>query len=234
MSNDENYKPLVALIVLAVVALVATIVTFANMACPPINATKPPAAKYLSNDTTVAGGQYVEAGYYYDSAGGINFTRISIWLVNATKLPVAKHLDDDVDGAYVKAGYYYDDIRGLNITRISITGFAGDPAEYTSIVKLCNKHSSAPITAYLVWSGPVTTTSHEQYIRAFLVKGPDGKGVGFVGNTTYTTAGPYTISPGGCLDIGAYVLIDPNLPSGAANGRTVLGQYQVDIVMSPS
>jgi hypothetical protein len=65
----------------------------------------------------------------------------------------------------------------------------------------------------------------------YLVKGPDGRSVGFVGSTTYTTAGPYTIDPGQCIDIGAYVAIDPAIPPHLADGRTVLGQYQVNIVM---
>ncbi len=84
-----------------------------------------------------------------------------------------------------------------------------------------------------MWRGPVTTTGHERYIRAFLVKGPDGRGVGFVGATTYYTAGPYTIERGRCIHIGAYVAIDPAIPRHLADGRTVLGQYQVDIRMSP-
>ncbi len=58
-------------------------------------------------------------------------------------------------------------------------------------------------------------------------------GVGFVGSTTYTTAGPYTINQGQCLVLGAHVAIDPAIPSNLANGGIVLGQYQVDIVMSP-
>ena len=59
-------------------------------------------------------------------------------------------------------------------------------------------------------------------------------GVGFVGATTYNTAGPYTINSGQCIDIGAYVAIDPAIPPNLADGRTVLGQYQVDIRMSQS
>ena len=85
-----------------------------------------------------------------------------------------------------------------------------------------------------MWRGQVGSTGYESYIKAFLVKGPDGNGVGFVGATTYNTAGPYTIDTGQCIDIGAHVRIDPAIPMDLADGRTVLGQYQVDIVMSPS
>ncbi len=170
-------------------------------------------------------------------AATVTFTNVTYWLINATKPPAMKYPGTDTavaGGQYVKVSYYYDSDRGINITRISIIGFTGDPTNYTSVIKVCNYYGTTPITAYLVWRGPVGTTGHERYIRAFLVKGPDGQGVGFVGATTYDTAGPYTISPGRCIDIGAYVAIDPAIPLHLADGRTVLGQYQVDIRMSPS
>ncbi len=192
MAKRKNYKPLIALAALAAAALVAAAITFTNVTYWLINATKPPAMKYLGADTAVAGGQYVKVSYYYDSD------------------------------------------RGINITRISIIGFTGDPTNYTSVIKVCNYYGTTPITAQLAWVGPVTTTGYENYIRAFLVKGPDGRGVGFIGSTTYNTAGPYTIGTGGCIEIGAYVAIDPAIPLTLADGRTVLGQYQVDIRMSPS
>jgi hypothetical protein len=169
-------------------------------------------------------------------AATMTFTNVTYWLINATKPPAMKYPGNDtaVDGGqYVNVSYYYDSDKGINITRISIIGFTGDPTNYTSVIKVCNYYSPTPITANLVWVGPVTTTGYEQYIRSFLVKGPDGQGVGFVGSTTYNTAGPYTINPGQCIDIGAYVAIDPAIPSNLADGKTVLGQYQVDIRMSP-
>jgi hypothetical protein len=169
-------------------------------------------------------------------AATVTFTNVTYWLINATKPPAMKYPGADTavaGGQYVKVSYYYDSDRGINITRISIIGFTGDPTNYTSVIKVCNYYGTTPITAYLVWVGPVTTTGYESYIKAFLVKGPDGQSVGFVGSTPYSTAGPYTINPGQCIDIGAYVAIDPAIPSNLADGRTVLGQYQVDIVMSP-
>jgi len=195
MPEQENYRPLIALVVLGVVALVAATVTFTNVTYWLINTTKPPAMKYPGDDATVAEGQYVKVSYYYDSA------------------------------------------RGINITRISIIGFTGDPTNYTSVIRVCNYYGPTPITANLVWVGQVGSTGYERYIRAFLVKGPDGRGVGFVGNTTYNTAGPYTICPGQCIHIGAYVVIDPAIADAhpeVLNGRTVLGRYQVDIVMELS
>jgi hypothetical protein len=167
-------------------------------------------------------------------AAAVTFTNVTYWLINATLPPAMKYPGDDTavaSGQYVKVSYYYDS--GINITRISIIGFTGDPTNYTSVIKVCNRYGTTPITATLAWVGQVGSTGYESYIRAFLVKGPDGRGVGFVGTTTYSTAGPYTINPGRCIDIGAYVVIDPAIPPHLANGRTVLGQYQVNIVMSP-
>jgi len=155
-----------------------------------------------------------------------------------------KYPGDDVgvaSGQYVKVSYYYDSTNGINVTKISIIGFTGDPTNYTSVIKVCNYYGTTPITARLVWRGPVTTTGYESYIRAFLVgkyntAGTNFEGgyVGFVGSTTSYEAGPYTIGTGQCIDIGAHVRIDPAIPMSLADGRTVLGQYQVDIVMSPS
>jgi len=172
-------------------------------------------------------------------AATITFTNVTYWVINATKPPAMKYPGADTTvagGQYVKVSYYFDDASGVNITKISIIGFTGDPTNYTSVVKVCNYYGSAPISAQLVWRGQVGSTSYESYIKAFLVKGPDGNGVGFVGATTYTTAGPYTINPGSCIDLGAYVKIHPKLAHDyptVVDGNTVIGQYQVDIVMSP-
>jgi hypothetical protein len=175
-------------------------------------------------------------------AATVTFTNVTYWLINATKPPAMKYPGADTavaGGQYVKVSYYYDSDRGINITRISIIGFTGDPTNYTSVIKVCNYYGTTPITANLAWVGQVGSTGYERYIKAFLV-GPLVRspavidGVGFVGSTTYNTAGPYTIYPGQCIDIGAYVAIDPAIPSSLADGRTVLGQYQVDIRMSPS
>jgi len=173
-------------------------------------------------------------------AATVTFTNVTYWLINATKPPAMKYPGFDTavaGGQYVKVSYYYDS--GINITRISIIGFTGDPTNYTSVIKVCNKYGNTPISATLVWVGQVSNTGYEQYIKAFLV-GPFVRspavidGVGFVGSTTYNTAGPYTIDTGQCIDIGAYVVIDPAIPANLTDGKTVLGQYQVNIRMSPS
>jgi hypothetical protein len=173
-------------------------------------------------------------------AATVTFTNVTYWLINAAMPPAMKYAGDDTTvagGQYVKVSYYYDSNAGINITRISIIGFTGDPTNYTSVIKVCNYYGTTPINAELVWVGPVVDTDYDHYIKAFLVKGPDDNGVGFVGATTYDRAGPYTINPGSCIDIGAYVVIDPQLAEDypdAVNGQTVIGQYQVNIVMSPA
>jgi hypothetical protein len=176
-------------------------------------------------------------------AATVAFTNVTYWLINATRPPAMKYPGADTavaGGQYVKVSYYYDSGRGINITRISIIGFTGDPVNYTSVIRVCNYYGTAPIRVWLVWRGPVTTTGYEQYIKAFLVGPATGAtgtnivGVGFVGSTTYTTEGPYTIDQGQCVTFGAHVAIDPAIPPNLANGRTVLGQYQVDIVMNVS
>jgi hypothetical protein len=175
-------------------------------------------------------------------AATVTFTNVTYWLINATKPPAMKYPGADTavaGGQYVKVSYYYDSDRGINITRISIIGFTGDPTNYTSVIKVCNKYGSTPITANLVWVGQVGG-SYGSYIKAFLVGPADGTnivGVGFVGTTTYNTAGPYSINRGDCIDIGAYVVIDPSIADDhpeVLDGGTVLGQYQVNIVMSLS
>jgi hypothetical protein len=170
-------------------------------------------------------------------AATVTFTNVTYWLINATRPPAMKYAGADTaiaGGQYVRVSFYYDSGRGINITRISIVGFTGDPTTYDSVVRVCNYYGNIPIQARLEWRGRVTNTGHEQYIKAFYVRGPDGQRVGFEGGTTYTTAGPYTINPGQCITLGAYVAIDPAIPPHLANGRTVLGQYQIDIIMSAS
>ena len=172
-------------------------------------------------------------------AATVTFTNVTYWLINATKPPAMKYPGADTavaGGQYVKVSYYYDSDRGINITRISIIGFTGDPTEYTSVIKVCNKYGSTPINVTLHWAGRLSNTGYERYIKAFLVRVGE-VGVGFDGSVIYYSEGPYTISPGQCIDIGAYVVIDPAIADHhpeVLDGRTVLGQYQVDIRMSPS
>jgi hypothetical protein len=165
-------------------------------------------------------------------ASMFTFTNVTYWVINATRPPVSADLGSDATGGgadYIKVQTEYDPTTGRNITRISIIGFKGVPTQYNSVLKLCNRYGSAVMNARLIWRGPVYSTGHESYIRAFYVFGSGGQKAGFEGTTTYSAAGPFPISPGGCIDIGAYVFIDANLPDSLADGRTIIGSYQVDI-----
>ncbi len=167
-------------------------------------------------------------------AATFTFTNVTYWVINATKPPVVIDPGSDaVHDDYVDVDHYYDPATGRNITRISIVGFRGAPTTYTSVLKLCNRYGSGPIQARLVWVGPVGTWPHASYIRAFYAIGPGGQKVGFEGTTTHSAAGPYTINPGTCIDIGAHVAIDANLPDSLADGRTILATYQIDIEIRP-
>jgi hypothetical protein len=168
-------------------------------------------------------------------ASMFTFTNVTYWVINATKPPVTADLGSDATGGgdeYINIDTEYDPTTGRNITRISIVAFRGVTTDFPSALKLCNRYGSGPMQARLIWQGRVGTTGHESYIRTFYVYGPGGQKVGFDDSTTYNTAGPFTINPGSCIDIGAYVLVDANLPDHLADGRTILARYQVDIEIS--
>jgi len=171
-------------------------------------------------------------------AATFTFTNVTYWSINATKPPISVDQGSDAttppSSDYIHVGNEYDPTTGKNITRISIVGFKGAATDFSSVLKLCNRYGSGPMQVRLVWVGLVGSTPYTSYIRAFYAKAPGGQKVGFEGSTTHSSAGPYTIAPGNCIDIGAHVAIDANLPDSAANGRTILGTYQIDIEISLS
>jgi len=209
MAKRKNYKPLIALAALAVAALALATMTFTNVTYWLINATLPPAMKYPGSDTTITSRA--------DNSGYKN---------------------------YVYVTYYYDS-NGYNVTRISIVGFTGDPTNYTNVLQLCNYRYSGTLYAKLVAVGTVDSTGYESYIKDFRVYFyQDGQGntygysqngyyVQFVGSSAQVTStNSVPISQGQCAIVGAYVLVDPSLPPRAADGKTVIATYQVDVVFS--
>jgi len=202
MARKKNYRPLIALAALAVAALALATLTFTNVTYWLINATLPPAMKYPGTDTQIAG--------RYDGSGYNN---------------------------YVYVSYYYDSSRGLNITRISIVGFTGDPTNYTNVLQLCNKYYQGTLYAKLVAVGATSNTGYESYVKDFRVY--------FVNPTTtpnyvefqptgvtQSATGSVAIPYGQCATVGAYVVVDPSLPSTVADGKTVIAQYQINVVFS--
>jgi hypothetical protein len=176
----------------------------------------------------------------------LTFTNVTYWLINATLPPAMKYAGDDtaISGRsdnsgynrYVYVTYYYDPNTGYNVTRISIVGFTGDPTNYTDVIKLCNKYYSRSISVELVAKGPVGTTRLESYVRDFRVylSTDATKYVEFSGTSVVKGSDTLgTIGPGSCITLGAYVLVDPNLPADARNGKTVIAQYEIDVLFKP-
>lgn len=166
----------------------------------------------------------------------LSFTNITYWAVNATLPPAMKYagLDTAVAGGrYIRVSYYYDGF-GRNITRISVVGFTGDPTNYTDALRICNRYGSTAVAARLSYRG-VVGGQYVGYVRSFYVyfashvAGP--RGVGFLGGATFTQSGVVYIPPGRCAVLGVYVVVSPDLPPAAADGKTVLAEFQVDIVM---
>jgi len=215
MARKKNYRPLIALAALAVAALALATMTFTNVTYWLINATLPPAMKYAGTDTTIAG-----------------------------------RADNSGYDKYVYVTYYYDPNTGYNVTRISIVGFTGDPTNYTDVLHLCNKYYSKTLYAKLVAKGYMTCSDPAcanvpQYIKDFRVYFyQDGQGktygysangyyVQFVGSTAQVTStNSVPIPQGSCAVVGAYVVVDPSLPSQYRDGKTVIAQYEVDVVFS--
>jgi len=220
MAKKKNYKPLIALAALAVAALALATMTFTNVTYWQINATLPPAMKYPGTDTQIAG-----------------------------------RLDNEKYNNYVYVTYYYDSDTGYNITKISIVGFTGDPTNYTDVLQLCNKYYSGTLYAKLVANGYFSgqdTANKPEYIKDFRVyfyKVVDSSDSTY-GNKIYgySASGYYVqfkqdtvqvdktdsveIPQGHCAIVGAYVVVDPNLPEGYRDGKTVIAQYEVDVVFS--
>jgi len=211
MARKKNYRPLIALAALAVAALALATMTFTNVTYWLINATLPPAMKYPGTDTQIAG-----------------------------------RLDNNKYNNYVYVTYYYDSTNGYNITKISIVGFTGDPTNYTNVLQLCNKYYSGTLYAKLVANGLLGGAA-PGYIKDFRVYfyqdgegkthgySADGYYVKFVGSSAQVTStNSVPIPQGQCAVVGAYVFVNPNLSAQYRDGKTVIAQYEVDVVFSTS
>lgn len=198
----RKYIPLIAIAALAISALVAATLTFTNLTYWQINATLPPAMKYAGADTGITG-----------RADGSGYSQ------------------------YVYVSYYY--ANGYNITRISIVGFTGDPTNYTNVLQICNRYYNGPLNVQLVAKGAVSNTGYESYIKDFRVyfySPQPSSGTNYVEfqgtSVVQSSTGIVQLAQGQCAQIGAYVLVDPNLPSTVRNGKTVIAEYEVDVVFS--
>jgi len=209
MAKRKNYKPLIALAALAVAALALATLTFTNVTYWLINATLPPAMKYPGTDTQITG-----------RADGSGYDR------------------------YVFVSYYYDPSTGYNVTRISIVGFTGDPTNYTNVLQLCNKYYSGTLYAKLVAKGLLGGYAPDKIkdFRVYFYQDGQGTTYGYSASGYYvqfvqssaqvTSTNSVPIPQNTCAIVGAYVVIDPTLDPQYRDGKTVIAQYEVDVVFS--
>jgi len=178
----------------------------------------------------------------------MTFTNLTYWQISATLPPAMKYPGTDATSSatsqYVKVSYYYDTNTGYNITQISIVGFTGDPTNYTNVLQLCNKYYSGTLYVKLVAVGKVGNTGYEGYVKDFRVyfynpvPGTGSKEVTFSGTNVGTAETGYVIlNKDKCAQVGAYVLVDPQLYAAyprVVDGQTVIATYQVNVVFSTS
>jgi len=169
-----------------------------------------------------------------------------------TDTQIAGRADNSGYNNYVYVTYYYDS-NGYNITKISIVGFTGDPTNYTDVLQLCNKYYSGTLYAKLVAKGSLggVATDSVRDFRVYFYKVVDSSGniygnkiygysangyyVQFVGSSAQVTStNSVPIPQGYCAIVGAYVFVDPNLSKDYRDGKTVIAQYEVDVVFSTS
>jgi len=175
----------------------------------------------------------------------MTFTNVTYWLINATLPPAMKYPGEDATSTatsrYVKVSYYYDSNTGYNITKISIVGFTGDPTNYTKVLSICNKYYSGTLNVQLQYVGEVSGT-YSSYVKSFFVYFTGTtNGVGFIttasGTTTTTQSSPVQLGTGDCVDVGVYVVIDPQLYNDhpeVVDGQHDIATYQVNVVFSTS
>ncbi|MEM0483222.1 MAG: hypothetical protein QW434_00760 [Pyrobaculum sp.] len=180
-------------------------------------------------------------------AATMTFTNYTYWLINATLPPAMKYAGDDTTitgrnddsgyDRYIYVSWYRDPDTGLNITRISVVGFTGDVVNYTSALKLCNRYYSGTLNVQLQLAQ--VSGTHVGDVRYFRVQFEDADtdytGVEARGSTiTVPWSGSVTLGSGSCRTLGVRILIDPNLPPEARDGKTVLATYEIRVHFSTS
>jgi len=181
------------------------------------------------------------------SLAALQFTNVTNWSVNATLPPAMKYAGADTgitgrsDGSgysnYIYVTYSYDSNTGLNKTMISIVGFTGDVTNYTNALQVCNYHYNGPLTVYITYKGPASSSQYQQYVRQFVVYNSNNTQQ-WVGFNPTTQTGPVTLGQipyDQCMPLGVSVLVNAskyNINPSAFNGKTPLATYEVDITFS--
>jgi len=145
-------------------------------------------------------------------------------------------------GEYLKIEYEYDQTTGYNITKISVTGFTGDPTDYTDAFRVCN-YGSGQVQVRLHAVGEVGNGQYVQFIKDFRVY-PVGQSNDYVGFSGSTVARQYSnwyaVAQNTCASFSVYVLVDANIYDYLANnnpadlqklkqGKLTLATYQVNV-----
>ncbi|QOJ78612.1 hypothetical protein IG193_07595 [Infirmifilum lucidum] len=159
-------------------------------------------------------------------AAAVTITNITEWTVKAQGAPVVKVAGSDADGTYVAVGTYTG-TDGTNRTTITVVGFKGDITRYTSVLKICNKNYSKPVSVSLVYKTLLSGNwNYVKYIK-ILYPGSSPPSTLTIDSTTSpgTSITLGTVDPGSCTsDIGVEVLVTPDAPT-----NTNLITIEVDV-----
>ncbi len=153
------------------------------------------------------------------AAAAVALTNITEWTVKAQGAPVVKVAGSDVDYKYVTVGTYAAS-DGTNRTTITVVGFKGDITRYTSVLKICNKNYTKPVTVSLVYRQLLSGSwAYVKYIK-IIYPGSSQNPTATLYIDSNTSSGTSislgTVYPGSCTDdIGVEVLVTPDAPSNA-------------------
>lgn len=161
----------------------------------------------------------------------ISLTNITEWYVIAKHPPIVKVVGSSLQNTsyiYNQVGYVYADFDGTNRTVIQLTAFTGDPTKYSEVIKVCNKDNQT-YRVRLVYQGLITSYNWDmvQYLDVWI--GNENNKLALKNANVGASTEWVNVSPGGCVSVGAEILVKAN----AANGATVVG-FRVDVVSERS
>ncbi|MEM0024254.1 MAG: hypothetical protein QXF90_06255 [Thermofilaceae archaeon] len=165
------------------------------------------------------------------ATAAITITNITEWSIQAKPAPIKKEKGSDmITSNYINTGVTTetkDDF--TNRTIITLTGFKGDPTNYTEVIRICNRDSRS-YKVQLVYKGLLnggTWPDKVKYVKLSLGGEPSG-GYQIDQNTQIDTpipSDPISIDPEQCLSVSAEILIHPDADDGVE-----LIRLQIDVV----
>jgi len=160
------------------------------------------------------------------ATAAVTLVNITEWTVKAQGSPVVKVAGSDDATNYVNVTWYIHE-DGTNRTAITVVGFKGDPTTYTSVLRICNKNYTSPVSVTLRYIRVLSGDwSYVKYIE-LLYPGSRPAYTLHIDSTTPggTSISLGTINPGTCSDdIGVKVLVTPDAPT-----NTELITIEVDV-----